>query len=164
MQKFVIGMLVSNHSGVLTRISGMFARRSFNIDSLTVGVTEDSDISRMTVTMTGTEDERDQMLKQLGKLFDVKEIKEISCSKAVTRELAIVKVLASPSNRVELLTVANSFSAKVVDFSSETICVEKTGESNKLDAFIELLKPYGIVEMCRTGLVAIDRGSATLKK
>lgn len=164
MQKFVIGMLVANHSGVLTRISGMFARRGFNIDSLTVGVTEIEGLSRMTVTMTGTDYERDQMLKQLDKLYDVKEIKDITSSLAVTRELAIIKVKASPENRLELLTVANTFGAKVVDFSAECICVEKTGESNKLDAFIELLKPYGIVEMCRTGLVAIDRGSATLKK
>ena len=164
MQRFVIGMLVINHSGVLTRISGMFARRGFNIDSLTVGVTENPELSRMTVTMTGTEYERDQMLKQLGKLFEVKEIKEINAAAAVTRELAIIKVKASPESRLELLTVANTFGAKVVDFSAESICVEKTGESNKLDAFIELLKPYGIVEMCRTGLVAIDRGSTTLKK
>lgn len=164
MKRFVIGMLVSNQSGVLTRISGMFSRRGFNIDSLTVGVTENPDLSRMTVTMTGSEYERDQMLKQLGKLFDVKEIKEIETSTAINRELAIVKVKANPADRLEVLTVANTFEAKVVDLSAETICFEKTGESNKLDSFVELLKPYGIVEMCRTGLVAIDRGSTTLKK
>ncbi len=164
MRKIVIGMLVTNHSGVLTRISGMFARRGFNIDSITVGVTENPDLSRMTVTMTGTEYERDQMLKQLDKLFDVKEIKEIDTSVAINRELAIVKVKANPDVRLELLTVANTFSAKVVDLAADTICFEKTGESNKLDSFIDLLKPYGIVEMCRTGLVAMDRGSATLKK
>ncbi len=164
MKKFVIGILVSNQSGVLTRISGMFARRGFNIDSLTVGVTENPDISRMTITMTGTEYERDQMLKQLRKLFDVKEIKEIDTSVAINRELAIIKVKAIPEARLELLTVANTFGAKVVDLAADTICFEKTGESNKLDSFIELLKPYGIVEMCRTGIVAIDRGSTTLKK
>ena len=164
MKKFVIGMLVSNQAGVLTRISGMFSRRGFNIDSLTVGVTENPDLSRMTVTMTGTKYERDQMLKQLDKLFDVKEIKEIETSTAINRELAIVKVKANPADRLEVLTVANTFGAKVVDLSAETICFEKTGESNKLDSFVELLKPYGIVEMCRTGLVAIDRGSTTLKK
>ena len=163
MQKFVIGMLVSDNAGVLTRISGLFARRGFNIDSLTVGITEIPEISRMTVTMRGTESDRDQMLRQLGKLFEVKVIKEITQSLSVTRELAIIKVSASAQNRTEILTVANAFQAKVVDFSTDTICLEKTGESNKLDAFIDILKPYGIIEMCRTGLVAIDRGSATLK-
>ena len=96
--------------------------------------------------------------------YSKKEIKEIDTSVAINRELAIIKVKAIPESRLELLTVANTFGAKVVDLAADTICFEKTGESNKLDSFIELLKPYGIVEMCRTGIVAIDRGSTTLKK
>ena len=164
MQKFIIGMLVSNQFGVLTRVSGMFARRGFNIDSLTVGVTEDSNWSRMTVTMTGDEYARDQMIKQLRKLHDVRQIKEMDTSRSVLRELILMKVRSTPETRQEILDAVNVFRNKIVDYSSECLCLEMTGEPGKLEAFIELMRPYGIIEMCRTGLISVDRSLVTLRE
>jgi acetolactate synthase-1/3 small subunit len=163
MQKFIISMLVSNQFGVLTRISGMFARRGFNIDSLTVGETEHPEFSRMTVTMTGDDYARDQMLKQLGKLHDVKEIKEMAREQSVSRELILIKVKADSASRQDIMDAANVFRNKIIDFSPQSVCIEMTGESSKLDAFIELMRPYGILEMCRTGVIAMDRGNICLK-
>lgn len=162
MRRFVISMLVANQFGVLTRVSGMFARRGFNIDSLTVGVTEKPGYSRMTVTMTGEESDRDQMLKQLQKLHDVKEIKEMDPASSVSRELILIKVAANSQNRQDIIDAVNVFRNKIIDFSPEAVCMEITGESSKLDAFIELMKPYGIIEMCRTGMVSLDRGTECL--
>lgn len=162
MRRFVISLLVSNQFGVLTRVSGMFARRGFNIDSLTVGVTEQAGFSRMTVTMTGEESDRDQMLKQLRKLHDVKEIKEMNPASSVSRELILIKVSANSQNRQDIIDAVNVFRNKIIDFSPEAVCMEITGESSKLDAFIELMKPYGIIEMCRTGMVSLDRGTESL--
>lgn len=164
MQKFIIGMLVVNQFGVLTRISGMFARRGFNIDSLTVCETEVHNISRMTVTVTGDEYTRDQTVKQLSKLHDVKEIEIINPGNSVRRELLLIKVSAENEKRQDLISVLNAFGVKIVDFAPTSMCIETTGESNKIDAFIELMKPFGIIEMCRTGLVALDRGNTCLKK
>lgn len=163
MRKFIIGMLVSNQFGVLTRVSGMFARRGFNIDSLTVGETEKSEFSRMTVTMTGDEYARDQMIKQLSKLHDVKEIREMDPDRSVSRELILLKVAANSSTRQEIMDAANVFRNKIIDYSPESVCLEMTGESNKLDAFIDLMRPYGIIEMCRTGMISMDRGLVTLR-
>lgn len=163
MQKFTIGMLVSNHFGVLTKISGMFSRRGFNIDSLTVGVTEIPDFSRMTVTMSGDEYARDQIIKQLSKIQEVKEIKEMDSSNSVSRELIIIKVTANSNNRQDIMDAANVFRTKIIDFSTDSLCMEITGESSKLDAFIELMKPFGIIEMCRTGAVAMERGKVSIK-
>lgn len=164
MRKFIIGILVSNQSGVLTRISGMFSRRGFNIDSLTVGETEHPQYSRMTVTMTGDEYARDQMLKQLGKLHDVKQIKEMNPANCVSRELVLIKVKANSDNRKEIMDAVSVFRNKIIDFATDSVCMEITGESGKLDAFISLMEPYGIVEMCRTGLVSMDRGNVSLKE
>ena len=163
MRKFIIGMLVSNQFGVLTRVSGMFARRGFNIDSLTVGETENSEFSRMTVTMTGDEYARDQIIKQLSKLHDVKEIREMDPDRSVSRELILMKVAANSSTRQEIMDAANVFRNKIIDYSADSVCLEMTGESNKLDAFIDLMRPYGIIEMCRTGMISMDRGLATLR-
>lgn len=163
MKKFIIGLLVANQFGVLSRVSGMFSRRGFNIDSLTVGVTEDPQFSRMTVTMTGEDGDRDQMLKQLRKLQDVKEIREMDPAHSVTRELIMIKVSANSSNRQDIMDAANVFRNKIIDYSPNAVCMEITGESSKLDAFIELMRPYGIIEMCRTGMVSLDRGTVSLK-
>lgn len=163
MKKFIIGMLVSNKFGVLNRISGMFSRRGFNIDSLTVGVTENEDFSRMTVTMTGDDYARDQMIKQLSKIQEVKEIKEMPESSSMTRELIMLKVATAAETRQEVMNAIDVFRAKIIDFGQSSICMEITGETGKLDAFIELMKPFGIIEMCRTGAVAMDRGKTSLK-
>ena len=163
MQKFIISMNVNNQFGVLNRVAGMFSRRGFNIDSLTVGETEDPSISRMTVTMTGDEYARDQIIKQLNKLHDVKEIKEMDPDKSVTRELILIKVTADAKSRQDIMDAVNVFRNKIIDFSPNSVCMEITGESSKLDAFVELMKPYGIIEMCRTGMVSLDRGNISLK-
>ena len=163
MKKFIIGMLVSNKFGVLTRISGMFSRRGFNIDSLTVGVTENDNYSRMTVTMTGDDYARDQMIKQLSKIQEVKEIKEMLPDSSVIRELIILKVSITNETRQNVMDAVNVFRAKIIDFAANSICLEITGDTGKLDAFIDLMKPYGIIEMCRTGAVAMERGNVSLK-
>lgn len=163
MQKFTIGLLVTNTAGVLTRISGLFGRRGFNIDSLTVGETENPQISRMTIVMTGDDYARDQMLKQLSKLHDVKEIKEMDPENSVSRELIILKVKVNSDTRREIMDAANVFRNKIIDFSPESLSMEITGESKKLEAFIKLMDTYGIIEMCRTGLISVDRGLTTLR-
>ena len=162
MKKYTIGMLVSNQFGVLTRISGMFARRGFNIDSLVVGVTEDPARSRMTITMTGEDADRDQIIRLLEKLQDVYVVREMTPSTIVSRELIMIKVAANSATRQEIIDAVNVFRNKIIDYTPESLCIELTGEASKIEAFIELMKNYGIIEMCRTGLVALDRGTKSL--
>lgn len=158
MEKFVIAILVENQSGVLTRVSGMFTRRGFNIDSLTVGVTENPNYSRITICATGDESVRRQVIKQVKKLYNVKEVKIMQHEVSVNRELALIKLRNSPETRQEVLSAVDIFRSKIVDFSPRTLCVEITGESSKVEAFIALVEPLGILEMCRTGVVALERG------
>ena len=162
-RRFIISLLVDNKFGVLQRISGMFSRRGFNIDSLTVGVTENPELSRMTVTMTGDEFARDQMIKQLSKLYDVRKIVEMTDTSSVQRELVIMKVSANSKSRQDIMDAANVFRTKVIDFSPESVTLEITGDKSKVDAFIEIMDNYGIIEMCRTGIIAMERGNKTLK-
>ncbi len=164
MKKYTIGMLVSNQFGVLTRISGMFARRGFNIDSLVVGVTEDPSRSRMTITMTGEDADRDQIIKQLEKLQDVYVVREMIPTTIVSRELIMIKVAANAGTRQEIIDAVNVFRNKIIDYTPESLCIELTGEASKIEAFIELMRNYGILEMCRTGSVALDRGVACLSQ
>ena len=163
MNKFIIGMLVENRFGVLNRISGMFSRRGFNIDSLTVGVTENENLSRMTVTMTGDEYARDQIIKQLNKLQEVKEVKEMKSDSSVISELAILKISATSQTRQDILSARDVFRAKVIDYNNDALSAVITGDSSKLDAFVDLMRQYGIIEMCRTGSVAMERGNVSLK-
>lgn len=162
MKRFVIAVLVSNISGVLTRVSSMFTRRSFNIDSLTVGETESSEFSRITITFRGDDYVKEQILKQLCKLHDVKEAKVLE-SDTVQRELLLIKVKNTPETRQDILAAVDIFRSKIIDYSTTSLCCEITGETTKINAFIELLKPFGIIEMCRTGIVALERGSNCLK-
>ena len=162
MKRFVIAVLVSNISGVLTRVSSMFTRRSFNIDSLTVGETESSEFSRITITFRGDDYVKEQILKQLYKLHDVKEAKVLE-NDTVQRELLLIKVKNCPETRQDILAAVDIFRSKIIDYSTTSLCCELTGETTKINAFIELLKPFGIIEMCRTGLVALERGSNCLK-
>lgn len=162
-QKFIIAVLVSNVSGVLSRVSGMFTRRSFNIDSLTVGETESSGFSRITIAFRGDEHTKDQIEKQLKKLHDVKEVEVLSGSDTVIRELLLIKVRNTPESRQDIMSAVEIFRSKIVDYSPTALCCEITGEASKINAFIELIKPYGILEMCRTGLVALERGENCLK-
>lgn len=161
--KYVLGVIVSNVSGVLSRVSGMFTRRGFNIDSLTVGETESGGFSRITVSFHGDEDIKQRILGQLEKLHDVKEVEILDPHETVIRELLLIKVRNTAETRQDIMTAVEIFRSKIVDYSPTALICELTGETSKVDAFIELMKPYGIMEMCRTGIVAIERGDNCLK-
>lgn len=157
MNKYVLSVLVENQSGVLSRISGLFSRRGYNIDSLSVGETEDPKFSRMTIVVNGSYQFLDQIQKQLNKLVDVIEIEELKQEEAVFRELVLLKVEAEETKRASILEVLEIFRGKVISVSSEDLTIEMTGDQQKVLAFIELMKNYGIKEMVRTGLTALGR-------
>ncbi len=161
--QYVIGVLVLNVSGVLSRVSGMFTRRSFNIDSLTVGETESTGFSRITIAFHGDEYIKEQIVKQLEKLHEVKEVDVLDKNETVIREMLLIKVRNSADFRQDIMTAVEIFRSKIVDYSADALICELTGETSKIDAFIELLKPFGIIEMCRTGIVALERGGNCLK-
>lgn len=163
MEKHVISILVENHSGVLSRISGLFSRRGYNIDSLSVGETENPSISRMTIVTKADRQMQEQIKKQLNKLVEVIKIVELEEKDAVYRELALVKVNADQSNRAEIIEIANIFRAHIVDVSKEVLILEATGDQSKIQALTEMLKPYGIREIIRTGLTALQRGEKELR-
>ncbi|MCF0260403.1 MAG: acetolactate synthase small subunit [Erysipelotrichaceae bacterium] len=158
MEHFEIACLVENESGVLTRVSSLFTRRGFNIHSLTVGETENPDYSRITISVNGDEAIRSQCIKQLRKLYNVKQVKEMVPAERVSRELALIKLRNTPETRPEIVNAVDIFRSKIIDFSPNTLCVEITGDSEKINAFITVVEPYGILEMCRTGVVALQRG------
>lgn len=158
----VIAVYVENTYGVLTRVSGLFMRRGFNIDSLTVGETEDPRYSRITVTMNGDDYTREQLMNQLKKLHNVKHVKLLEAGSSVERELLLVKVKNTPENRNEIMAAAEIYRAKIIDYTTDAMCVEVTGEPAKIKAFIDVMRPLGITEMCRTGVVALQRGAANL--
>ncbi|MBQ8352165.1 MAG: acetolactate synthase small subunit [Clostridia bacterium] len=159
--KFIIAVYVDNQFGVLTRVTGLFTRRGFNIDSLTVGVTERPEYSRITITMHGDEYAKAQVINQLKKLVNVKKV-EVLENESTKRELMLIKVNHMSGTRTEIMTAVDVFRAKVIDYSPSEMCIEVTGDPQKMDAFVALMKPFGILEMCRTGIVALDRGSVTL--
>ena len=160
-EKFILAVYVDNKSGVLTRITAMFTRRGFNIDALTVAETEHSEYSRITVTMRGDEYVRQRLITQLKKLVVVKKV-EVLQAEPIQRELMLIKVKNDSQNRSDIMTAVDVFRASVIDYSPESMCIEVTGMPSKTDAFIKLMQPFGILEMCRTGVVALDRGNATL--
>ncbi len=163
MSSFAIALRVSNQFGVLTRVSGMFSRRGFNIDSLTVSNTEDPSVSRMTLVGQGDEAVKKQIIKQLSKIHDVLEIQEMTPDICVSRELLLIKVAINGNTRQEIMDAASVFRGKIIDYSPHSFCIEMTGETSKVDAYVELMKPFGIMEMCRTGIVALERGESCLK-
>lgn len=162
MSKYVIAVYVDNKPGVLTRVSSMFTRRAFNIDTLTVGEIENPDYSRITISLSGDEYAKNQIVAQLHKLHNVQKVKVLSDESTLKRELMIIKMKNNPHNRAEIMAAAEVYKGKIIDYSVSTISVEVTGEPVKIDAFIELMKPLGILEMCRTGIVAIERGAETM--
>ncbi|MBR2499830.1 MAG: acetolactate synthase small subunit [Clostridia bacterium] len=164
MKRFVIGVYVENKFGVLARVSGLFMRRGFNIDSLTVGETEDSEYSRITITLTGDDNAFRQVVSQLKKLVNVKCVKLLEDDSIVERELMLIKVPNTPDNKSEVMAATQIYRAKIIDYTNETITAEVTGEPAKIDAFIEVMKPLGILEMCRTGVVAMERGASLMIK
>ncbi|MBQ8322926.1 MAG: acetolactate synthase small subunit [Clostridia bacterium] len=159
--KFVIAVYVENKAGVLTRVTGMFTRRGFNIDALTVGETERPEYSRITICMSGDDYAKAQMINQLKKLLVVKKV-EVLDDEPIKRELMLIKVKNESENRSEIMTAVDVFRASVIDYSTEGMCIEVTGNPSKIDAFVKLMQPFGILEMCRTGIVALDRGTSTL--
>ena len=159
--KFVIAVYVDNKAGVLTRVTAMFTRRNFNIDTLTVGETESSEYSRITITMNGDDYVKEQLINQLKKLYVVKKV-EVLKDEPIKRELMLIKVQNKSENRSDIMTAVDVFRANVIDYSPESMCIEVTGNPSKIDAFVKLMQPFGILEMCRTGVVALDRGANTL--
>lgn len=158
LERHVLSVLVRNSSGVLTRVSGLFARRGFNIDSLTVGRTENPEISRMTIVLMGNEYILEQFTKQLNKLEDVLRVHELKSEYSVYRELVLIKVQASPEKRGAINEVVKIFRSKIIDVAHNTVTIELTGDDSKINALIELMEDYGIVEIVRTGIAALERG------
>lgn len=163
MKKWIISLLVDNTAGVLSRISGLFSRRGYNIDSLTVGVTADERFSRMTVVCAGDELVVEQITKQLAKLVDVRDIKVLDPEESVSRELVMVKVAAKPEQRQGVISIADIFRAKIVDVSKDSLIVEMTGSQSKLKAFVDLMEAYEILELARTGITGLSRGAADVR-
>ena len=159
MARYVLSVLVRNSSGVLTRVSGLFSRRGFNIDSLTVGRTENSEISRMTIALNGGLEELEQFTKQLNKLEDVLRVLSLKPENSVYRELVLIKVKADAEQRASINEIVKIFRSKIVDISTETLTIELTGDESKINAHIKLLEEYEIKELVRTGVCALERGA-----
>lgn len=158
MHKKVFQLLVDNTSGVLSRISGLFSRRGYNIESITAGVTADPKITRITIVALGDDEILDQIEKQVAKLVDVRDIKELKPESSVYRELALIKVKATAEQRQGVISVVDIFRAKIVDVCSESLTIELTGNQDKIEAFLNLLNGYEILELARTGIAGLGRG------
>lgn len=163
MKKRVLSLLVDNTSGVLSRVAGLFSRRGYNIDSLTVGETADPRYSRMTVVARGDEQILDQIVKQLAKLIDVVDIKVLEEQSSVNRELVLVKVRADAADRQSIIAIANVFRGSIIDVGKDSLIIELTGQQSKLDAFVELLRGYEILELARTGITGLSRGAEDIR-
>jgi acetolactate synthase I/III small subunit len=157
-RKHVLSILVENKPGVLARIAGLFARRGFNIDTLAVGPTEDENISRITLTVDGAVHPIEQVTKQLHKLVNVLKIRDMEPEETIAREMALFKVTAAVESRAEIMQFAEIFRADIVDVSRRTMTIEVTGSADKIEAFERMIRPHGLVEMVRTGEIAIARG------
>lgn len=159
MQKKVFQLLVDNTSGVLSRISGLFSRRGYNIESITAGVTADARFTRITIVTSGDDDILEQIEKQVAKLVDVRDIKELKPEESVYRELVLIKVRALAEQRQGVISVADIFRAKIIDVATDSLIVELTGNQSKIEAFIKLLDGYEILEIARTGIAGLERGA-----
>jgi acetolactate synthase I/III small subunit len=155
--KHVLSVLVDNHPGVLRRVSGLFGRRGYNIDSLVVSATENEEISRMTIVVCGDESVIDQVSKQLAKLIDVISVEDVTGKETVSKQLLLLKIKADISNRIDIITLAEAFNARVEDIAAGFIIIEATDEINRISNIIETFKPYGILELVKTGTVAMTR-------
>ncbi|WP_034448066.1 acetolactate synthase small subunit [Butyrivibrio sp. AE2032] len=160
--KIIIAIYVDNQYGVLSRVTAMFTRRGFNIDSLTVGETESPEYSRITITLTAEKNDKDQVVSQLRKLYNVKKVIVLSNEDCIKRELLLIKVKNTAEAHSDIVEATNIFRTKIIDFTDEAISIEATGDSQKIDAFIEYMKKFEIIEMCRTGIVALDRGGTNI--
>ena len=160
--KQTISILVENHAGVLSRISGLFSRRSFNIDSLAVGVTDDPTVSRITIIVNGDEYTVEQVTKQLNKMVDVIKLKQLDSSSDICRELLLIKVRCNAKNRSDLIDIAQLMQAKISDLSSNSFTLELSDTPQRLALMEEMLRPYGILEEVRTGAIALQHGTEVL--
>ena len=163
MEKYTLSVLVENHAGVLSRVVGLFTRRGFNIHSLAVGPTADENISRITIEVKGDIYMVEQVSKQLSKLMEVIKIKTLKDSEMVKRGLVLVKIKPNTKNRSEIIEITNVFRANIIDISANTMTAEITGSDAKLDAFLRMVDMYGVEEIARTGMTALERGANTLK-
>ena len=158
MNKKVLSVLVDNTSGVLNRVAGLFSRRGYNIDSLTVGETENPKYSRMTIVVTGDDDILEQIVKQITKLEDVRRVDVLEPSDSGTRELILVKIKAEPAQRQQVISITEIFRANIVDVAKDSLMIEITGSQSKLKAFLSLVEDYEILELVRTGITGLARG------
>jgi acetolactate synthase-1/3 small subunit len=154
-----LSVLVENRAGVLNRVTSLFARRGYNIESLAVGTTQDPEISRITITLAGADDKIKQMIRQLHKLPDVLMVRHLEASESFSRELVFFKVRADAATRTEILQIVDIFRGHIIDVSQDTLTIELSGKDDKIDAMLNLLEPYGVLEMVRTGQIAVERGS-----
>ena len=161
--KHTISVLVENHAGVLARVAGLFARRGFNIDSLAVGVTDDERVSRITIVADGSAYTLEQIEKQLNKLIDVIKVKTLHSDSAVTRELVLIMVSCTPKQRPEIISIADIAKGKISDISTNSMTIELSDTKQNLDTYEELLRPYGIKEVVRTGTIAMQKGEAAVR-
>jgi len=164
MNRYTVAILVRNQFGVLNRVTSLFRRRQFNINTLTVSETESNDFSRITVTFFGEENNKQQLMNQLYKLPDVCSIKELDSNNSVSCELLLIKMENTQSTREDIRAAAEAFHAKTVDYSRESIVFQLTGDSRRIDDFINLMRDYTILEICRTGIVSLEKGSSTIRK
>ncbi len=164
MNRYTVAVLVRNQFGVLNRVTSMFRRRQFNINCLTVSETESNEFSRITVTFDGDELNKQQLVNQLYKLPDVCSIKELNSENCVSCELMLIKLANEPHSRDDILTAAKAFEAKTVDYSKDSIVLRLTGERRRIDDFIDLMRDYSILEICRTGIVSLEKGSETIRQ
>ena len=160
-KQYIIAIFVENTWGVLTRVTAMFTRRGFSIDTITSGATENPAFARVTICFHGDEVMKEQIIAQLKKLYVVKKVEAIE-EEPIKRELMLIKVKNESQNRGDIMTAVDIFRASVIDYTPTGMCIEVTGNPSKIDAFVKLMEPFGILEMCRTGIVALDRGETTL--
>ena len=162
--KFTVAILVNNQFGVLNRVTSMFRRRQFNISSLTVSETESEDFSRITVQSEGDGVKKEQLINQLYKLPDVISVAELTSSEIISRELLLIKMGNNPDTRGEVRSAIDAFEGKIVDYTKDSLTIQMVGDSMKIDNFINLMKDFEILEICRTGIVSLQRGATTIRK
>jgi len=163
MGRHILSVLVENQAGVLSRVAGLFSRRGFNIDSLAVGTTEDANVSRMTIVVDGDEYTVEQVSKQLNKLIDVIKVRRLEKDELLIRELVLAKVTATAETRSEIIQIVDIFRGNIVDVAQNALTIEITGDADKINAFEEMVRIFGIKEMVRTGTIAIERGNKSIK-
>ena len=164
MKKFLLAVLVDNKPGVLTHVAGLISRRAFNIESISAGYTEEPDVTRINIVVSvESEQELAQVVNQLGKLIDVIKIVNLTLEDSIERELVLIKVQASKESRADIINVVNIFRANIVDVTTEDVVIELTGAQSKIDALCEVLREYGIIEIARTGAIALSRGPVPVK-